>query len=99
MDLCCLFTLQHGISFTVYLYGVPAIINGTGRSDNTWSIVNEGIYAPAGEETISHSMSGWLKTGLASAIILLLTSAKKLLTAHKNCSEKNFLNKFAHGES
>jgi hypothetical protein len=40
--------------------------------------VNEGIYAPAGGETISHSMSGWLKTGSASAIILLLTSAKKI---------------------
>jgi hypothetical protein len=34
-------------------------------------------------------MSGWLKTGSASAIILLLTSAKKLLTAHENCSEKS----------
>jgi hypothetical protein len=44
------------------------------------------MYAPAGGETISCSMSGWLKTGLASAIILLLTSAKKLLTARKNCS-------------
>jgi hypothetical protein len=51
--------------------------------------VNEGIYAPAGGETISRFMSGWLKTGSASAIILLLTSAKKLLTAHENCSEKN----------
>jgi hypothetical protein len=72
--------------------------------------VNEGIYAPAGGGTISHSMSGWLKTGSASAIILLLTSAKKLLTAHENCSQnsltmskfivsKNLLNKFAHGES
>jgi hypothetical protein len=54
--------------------------------------VNEEIYAPARGETISHSMSDWLKTGTASAIILLLTSAKKLLTAHKNCSEK----KIAH---
>jgi hypothetical protein len=60
--------------------------------------VNEGIYAPAGGETISHSMSGWLKTGSASAIILLLTSAKKLLTAHENCSEKKLLTKFAHNE-
>ncbi len=29
-----------------------------GRSGNRWSIVNEGIYAPAGGETISHSMAG-----------------------------------------
>jgi hypothetical protein len=43
-------------------------------------------------------MSGWRKTGLASAIILLLTSAKKLLTAHENCSEKKLLMKFAHNE-
>jgi hypothetical protein len=50
--------------------------------------VNDGIYAPAGGETMSLSMSGWLKTGSASAIILLLTSAKKLLTAHENCLEK-----------
>ncbi len=57
-----------------------------GRSGKTWQIVNEGIFAPAGGETISRSMSGWLKTGSDSAIILLLTSAKKLLTAHKNCS-------------
>jgi hypothetical protein len=57
-----------------------------GRSGNTWQIVNDGICAPAGGETISRSMSGLLKTGSASAIILLLTSAKKLLTAHKNCS-------------
>jgi hypothetical protein len=49
--------------------------------------VNEGKYAPAGGETISRFMSGWLKTGSASAIILLPT-AKKLLTAHENCSEK-----------
>jgi hypothetical protein len=52
--------------------------------------VNEGINAPAGGETISHSMSGWLKTGSASAIILLLTSAKKLLgekIAHEICSQ------------
>jgi hypothetical protein len=51
--------------------------------------VNEGIYTPAGGETTSRFMSGWLKTGSASAIILLLTSAKNLL---------NLLNKFAHGE-
>jgi hypothetical protein len=57
-----------------------------GRSGNTWQIVNDGMYAPAGGETISRSMTGWLKTGSASAIILLLTSAKKLLTAHENCS-------------
>jgi hypothetical protein len=42
-----------------------------GRSGNMWQIVNEGIYVPAGGETTSRSMSGWLKTGLASAIILL----------------------------
>jgi hypothetical protein len=62
-------------------------------SGNTWLIVNEGIYAPAGGETISRFMSGWLKTGLASAIILLLTSAQKLHTAHKNCSEKKIAHK------
>jgi hypothetical protein len=55
-------------------------------------------YAPAGGETIARFMSGWLKTGSASAIILLLTPAKKLLTAHKNCSEKKMLTKFAHNE-
>jgi hypothetical protein len=51
-------------------------------------------------------MSGWLKTGLASAIILLLMSAQKLLTAHKNCSGKKIAHeicspriKFAHVES
>jgi hypothetical protein len=76
--------------------------------------VNEGIYAPAGGETISHYMAGWLKTGLASAIILLLTSAKNCsqptkIAQRKNCSQnlltmskcivsKNLLNKFAHGE-
>jgi hypothetical protein len=43
-------------------------------------------------------MSDWLKTGSASAIILLLTSAKKLLTARKNCSEKKLLTKFTHNE-
>jgi hypothetical protein len=37
-------------------------------------------------------MSGWLKTGLSSAIVLLLTSAKKLLR------EKKLLTKFAHNE-
>jgi hypothetical protein len=53
------------------------------------------MYAPAGGETISRFiMSGWLKTGSASAIILLLTPAKKLLTAHENCSKK----KVAHNE-
>jgi hypothetical protein len=37
----------------------------------------------------------WLaQTGLASVIILLLMSAKKLLLAQENCSE----NKFAHNE-
>jgi hypothetical protein len=54
---------------------------------------------PVGGGTISRFMSGWLKAGSASAIILLLTSAKKLLTAHQNCSQKKFLAKFAHGES
>jgi hypothetical protein len=57
-----------------------------GRSGNTWKIVNEVKYAPAGGETISRSMSGWLKIGSASAIILMLTSAKKWLTTHENCS-------------
>jgi hypothetical protein len=37
-------------------------------------------------------MSGWLKTGLASVIILLLMSAKKMLPAQENCLE----NKIAH---
>jgi hypothetical protein len=57
-------------------------------------------------------MSGWLKTGLASAIIFLpLTSAKifsqpmkiaqrkKLLRKSKFIVSKNLVNKFAHGES
>jgi hypothetical protein len=68
--------------------------------------VNEGIYAPP-EGNDFCLMSGWLKTGLASVIILLLTSAKKLLTAQENSSQnllamskfiviKNLLNKFAH---
>jgi hypothetical protein len=43
-------------------------------------------------------MSGWLKTGSASAIFLLQTSAKNLLTAHENFSEKKLLTKFAHEE-
>jgi hypothetical protein len=60
--------------------------------------VNEGKNAPAGGETISRFMSGWLKTGSASVIILLLTSAKKLLTAQENCIEKKLLTKFAHNE-
>jgi hypothetical protein len=38
-------------------------------------------------------MSGWLRTGSASAIILLLTSAKKI--AH---SPRKLLTKFAHNE-
>jgi hypothetical protein len=54
--------------------------------------VNEGIYAPAGGKTISHSMSGWLKFGSASAIILLLTSAKKI--AHS--PQKLLIKKIAH---
>ena len=41
----------------------------------------------------SRFMSGWLKTGSASAIILLLTSAKKLLTAHENWLEKKIAHK------
>jgi hypothetical protein len=55
--------------------------------------VNEGIYEPAGGETISPSMSDWLKIGSASAIILLLTSSKTKI-AHR----KKLLTKFAHGE-
>jgi hypothetical protein len=43
-------------------------------------------------------MSVWLKTGSASVIILLLTSAKKLLTAQENCSENKIAHKFAHNE-
>jgi hypothetical protein len=49
-------------------------------------------------------MSGWLKTGSASVMILLLTSAKKLLKekiAHEICSQWEIYceQKFAHGES
>jgi hypothetical protein len=44
-------------------------------------------------------MSGWLKTGLASAIILLLTSAKNCSQPTKIARRKKLLNKFAHGES
>jgi hypothetical protein len=73
------------------------------------------MYAPAGGGTISHAMSGWLKNGSASAIILQLTSAKKCsqrtkIAQRKNCSQnsltmskfivsKTLLNKFALGES
>jgi hypothetical protein len=41
-------------------------------------------------------MYGWLKTGSASAIILLLTSAKKSPT--KIAQRKKLLMKFAHNE-
>jgi hypothetical protein len=61
--------------------------------------VNEGIYVPAGGETISRSMSGWLKIGSAREIILLLTSAKNCSQPTKIAQRKNLLNKFAHGES
>jgi hypothetical protein len=58
-------------------------------------------------------MSGWLKTGSASAIILLLTSAKKIahsprkLLREKKCSQNLLMENqicsrrinFAHGES
>jgi hypothetical protein len=60
--------------------------------------VNEGIYAPAGGETISSSMSGWPKTGSASAIILLLTSAKNCSQPTKIAQRKKLLTKFAHNE-
>jgi hypothetical protein len=50
--------------------------------------VNEGIYALAGGETISRSMSGWLKIGSASAIILLLTSEKIAHSPQKLLIEK-----------
>jgi hypothetical protein len=57
------------------------------------AIVNDGRYAPAGGETISRSMSGWLKTGSASAIDYLAAdvckkiahSPRKLLV-EKRCS-------------
>ncbi len=92
-------------------YKVHVFLEGPAIGGN----VNEGIYAQTGGETISHSMSGWLKTGSASAIILLLTSAKNCsqptkIARRKNCScnlftmskfivSKNLLNKYAHGES
>jgi hypothetical protein len=60
--------------------------------------VNEGIYAPAGGETISHSMSYGLKTGSASAIILLLMSAKNCSQPTKIAQRKKLLTKFAHNE-
>jgi hypothetical protein len=60
--------------------------------------VNEGKYAPAGGETISRSMSGWLKIGSASAIILLLTSAKSCSQLTKIALRKKLLTKFAHNE-
>jgi hypothetical protein len=49
--------------------------------------MNDGTCAPAGGETISRSMSGWLKTGSASTIILLL------MMSAKNCSQPT---KIAH---
>jgi hypothetical protein len=48
--------------------------------------MNEGIYAPAGGETISRFMSGWLKTGSASAIDHLAADACKKI-ARKICSQ------------
>jgi adenosylmethionine-8-amino-7-oxononanoate aminotransferase len=67
------------------------------------------MYAPAGGETISRSMCGWLKTGSANVCKKIAHSPRKLLI-EKNCSQnlltmskffvsKNLLNKFAHGES
>jgi hypothetical protein len=44
-------------------------------------------------------MSGWLKTGLASTIILLLASAKNCSRPTKIARRKKLLTKFAHGES
>jgi hypothetical protein len=66
--------------------------NSPGRSGNTWQIVNDGIYALAG------SMSGWLKTGSASAIIMLLTSGKNCSQPTKIARRKKLLTKFAHNE-
>ncbi len=61
-------------------------------------VVNEGIYAPAGGETTSRFMSGWLKTGSASAITLLLTSAKNCSQPTKIAQRIKLLTKFAHNE-
>jgi hypothetical protein len=73
-------------------------VSEAGRSGNTWQIVNDGIYAPAGGEIISRSMSGWLKTGSASANILLLTSAKNCSQPTKIARRTKLLTKFAHNE-
>jgi hypothetical protein len=43
-------------------------------------------------------MSGWLKIGSASAIILLLTSAKNCSHPTKIAHRKKLLTKFAHNE-
>jgi hypothetical protein len=60
--------------------------------------MNEGQFAPARGETTSCSMSGWLKTGSASAIILLLTSANDCSQPTKIAERKKLLTKFAHNE-
>ena len=64
------------------------------RGPAIWYVVNRELGNIRAGRRRNHfrSTSGWLKTGSASVIILLLTSAKKLLTAHKNCSE----NEIAH---
>jgi hypothetical protein len=43
-------------------------------------------------------MSGWLKIGSASTIILLLTSAKNCWHRTKIAHRKKLLTKFAHNE-
>jgi hypothetical protein len=43
-------------------------------------------------------MSGWLKTGLANVIILLLTSAKNCSQSKKIAQRIGLLTKFAHNE-
>jgi hypothetical protein len=43
-------------------------------------------------------MSGWLKTGLASAIILLLTSAKNCSHPTKIAQRKKWFTKFAQNK-
>jgi hypothetical protein len=61
--------------------------------------VNKGIYEPAGGKTISRFMSGWLKSGSASAIIfLLMLSAKNCSKPTKIAQRKKLLTKFAHNE-
>jgi hypothetical protein len=44
-------------------------------------------------------MSGWLKTGSASVIILLLKSAKNCSQPKKIAQKIELHTKFAHGES